>query len=176
MTALREDAVRVLSGWGAPDSGQAALRGDFLTHLEAYPDAMARACGDGHLTAGVLILDADRERVLLTLHAKLRMWLQTGGHCEPEDTSLAAAALREGVEESGIADLRLLVPEPVQLDRHLTPCAWHLDVRYAAVAPRGAVETLSDESLELRWFRFDEVAEVADGSVTSLLEQTRALL
>lgn len=168
--------MRVLSGWRAPDSGQEALRGTFLRHLETYPDGMARACADGHVTAGVLILDAGRERVLLTLHAKLRMWLQTGGHCENDDVSLSGAALREGVEESGIADLRLLAPGPVRLDRHRTPCAWHLDVQYAAVAPEGAVEALSEESLELRWFGFDEVPEVADASVAALVERTRALL
>ncbi len=104
------------------------------------------------------------------------MWLQTGGHCEPEDTELAGAALREGAEESGIEGLRLLVPGPVQLDRHLVPCAYHLDVQYAAVAPEGATEAISDESLDLRWFTFDEVDEVADGSVRGLLARTRALL
>jgi 8-oxo-dGTP pyrophosphatase MutT (NUDIX family) len=176
VSALHQDAVGVLTGWHAPDTGQDRLRQEYLEHLAGHPDGMWKACKDGHLTGSVLILDAARERVLLTLHAKLRMWLQTGGHCEPQDEALAAAALREGVEESGIADLELLVPGPVQLDRHLTPCAWHLDVQYAAVAPQGAVEAVSEESLALRWFTFPEVAEVADGSVTALLARTRLLL
>ena len=46
------------------------------------------------------------------------MWLQMGGHCEPEDATLAAAALREATEESGIAGLTLLPGGPVRLDRH----------------------------------------------------------
>jgi 8-oxo-dGTP pyrophosphatase MutT (NUDIX family) len=174
--SLHADAVRVLAAWDAPDAGQDRLRGQYLAHLAAHPDAMGKPCKAGHITGSVLVVDPRRGRVLLTLHAKLRMWLQMGGHCEPEDIALAQAALREGTEESGIAGLRLLVPHPVQLDRHLTPCAWHLDVQYAAVAPQGAVEAISDESLDLRWFPYSEVAQVADGSVASLLRRTRALL
>ncbi|QHF98888.1 NUDIX hydrolase [Streptomyces sp. NHF165] len=137
---------------------------------------MWKACSAGHLTASALVVDPARERVLLTLHRKLRMWLQMGGHCEPQDATLAAAALREAREESGIDGLTLLTPEPVRLDRHQTPCAWHLDVQYAALAPAGAAERVSEESLELGWFAYDEVSEVADASVVRLVERTRALL
>ncbi|WP_405785349.1 MULTISPECIES: NUDIX hydrolase [unclassified Streptomyces] len=176
MSTLHADAVRVLENWHTPDPEQDKLRGEYLAHLAAHPDGVWKPCKAGHITASVLVLDPPRERVLLTLHAKLKMWLQTGGHCEPEDTALDASALREGTEESGIAGLRLLVPGPVQLDRHLTPCAWHLDVQYAAVAPEGAVESISDESLDLRWFTFDEAVAVSDSSVASLVTRTRTLL
>lgn len=176
MSLLYADAVGVLERWSAPDDGQERLRERYLAHLAAYPDGMWKACGAGHITASALVVDPPRERVLLTLHAKLRMWLQTGGHCEPQDATLSGAALRESAEESGIAGLSLLRPEPVRLDRHLTPCAWHLDVQYAVVAPAGAVEAISDESLDLRWFGYDEVAAVADASVRALLDRTRALV
>ncbi|MBY8876947.1 NUDIX hydrolase [Actinacidiphila acidipaludis] len=176
MSALHDDAVGVLENWPAPTPDQEKLRQEYLAHLAAHPDGHLKACRDGHVTGSVLVVDPPRERVLLTLHAKLKMWLQMGGHCEPGDDALADAALREGVEESGIDGLRLLAPEPVRLDRHLTPCAWHLDVQYAAVAPEGAVASISDESLDLRWFGYDEVAAVADASVVALLRGTRALL
>ncbi|PZT68610.1 NUDIX hydrolase [Streptomyces sp. SW4] len=170
--SLYDDAVLVLKGY----EGQDGLRQVYLDHLAAHPDGLWKACADGHITASALVVDPPRGRVLLTLHKKLRMWLQMGGHCEPGDATLAEAALREGTEESGIAGLALLPGGPVRLDRHLTPCAWHLDVQYAAVAPPGAVEAISDESLDLRWFGYDEVAEVADESVRRLVEATRARL
>ncbi|MDA4890282.1 NUDIX hydrolase [Streptomyces sp. MS2A] len=170
--SLHDDAVLVLKGY----EGQDGLRQVYLDHLATHPDGMWKACADGHITASALVIDPSRGRVLLTLHKKLRMWLQMGGHCEPIDETLARAALREGTEESGIAGLTLLPGGPVRLDRHHTPCAWHLDVQYAAVAPEGAVEAISDESLDLRWFPYAEVADVADESVVRLLEATRARL
>ncbi|MFE0456667.1 NUDIX hydrolase [Streptomyces sp. NPDC058914] len=172
--SLHDDAVLVLKGY----EGQEELRQAYLEHLEAHPDGMWKACGAGHLTASALVIDPDRGRVLLTLHRKLGMWLQMGGHCEPQDISLEAAALREATEESGIGGLTLLPGGPVRLDRHPipAPCHWHLDVQYAAVAPADAVQAISDESLDLRWFPYAEVADVADESVVRLLEATRSRL
>ncbi|MDX3248523.1 NUDIX hydrolase [Streptomyces sp. ME18-1-4] len=170
--SLYDDAVLVLKEY----EGQEELRQTYLDHLGAHPDGMWKACGDGHITASALVIDPEHGRVLLTLHKKLRKWLQMGGHCEPVDATLAAAALREGTEESGVLGLALLPGGPVRLDRHLTPCAWHFDVQYAALAPAGAVEAISDESLDLRWFPYAEVAGVADESVVRLLEATLARL
>ncbi|MFF2325234.1 MULTISPECIES: NUDIX hydrolase [unclassified Streptomyces] len=176
--SLYDDAVLVLKSYEPGDPAQEELRQVYLDHLARHPDAMWKACGAGHLTASALVIDPDRGRVLLTLHRKLRMWLQMGGHCEPQDTALAAAALREATEESGISGLTLLAGGPVTLDRHPipAPCHWHLDVQYAALAPSGATAQISDESLDLRWFTYDEVATVADASVVRLLTGVRAVL
>ncbi|MGW0929093.1 NUDIX hydrolase [Streptomyces sp. NPDC002644] len=173
---LHDDAVRLLDGLETTTDSQEELRRVYLKHLDEHADGMWRECADGHITASALVVDPENDRVLLTFHRKMKMWLQMGGHCEPGDTTVAGAALREATEESGVPGLRLLGGTPVRLDRHHTPCAWHLDVQYAALAPRGAVEAISDESLDLRWFAYDEVADVADASVARLVEETRALL
>ncbi|MFF8830205.1 NUDIX hydrolase [Streptomyces sp. NPDC015131] len=175
--SLHDDATLVLKGYeGSGD--QAELRRVYLDHLAAHPDGMWKACGSGHLTASALVVDPGRGRVLLTLHRKLNMWLQMGGHCEPGDETVAGAALREATEESGIGGLTLLAGGPARLDRHPipAPCHWHLDVQYVAVAPPDAVAAISDESLDLRWFGYDEVPAVADASVVRLVEAARASL
>ncbi|UYM06089.1 NUDIX hydrolase [Solicola gregarius] len=170
---LHADAVDLLGRWRPPGDDQDRLRAAYLTHLAAHPDAMRRSCTPDHLTASVLVMSAERTHVLLTLHRKLAMWLQTGGHCEPSDAGLVAAATREGVEESGIADLST-DPDPVLLSRHEVPCgpvrpAHHLDVQFVAYAPPGAQARISEESADLRWFPLGALPESADASVRALV-------
>lgn len=157
---LHDDALALLRAWTPPDRDQDEVRRRYVAHLEAHPDGLSRACFPDHITASTLILSADGEQVLLTLHAKAGAWFQMGGHCEDADTTLAGAALREAVEESGVPDL-VLDPQPVQLNAHAVPfCSPrgtvnHLDVRFLAVAPEDSVHEVSDESLDVRWWPCD---------------------
>jgi 8-oxo-dGTP pyrophosphatase MutT (NUDIX family) len=148
-----------LEAWTAPDEGQEQLRRSFLTRLDEGPDALRREGRPSHLTASAVVLDPGRTRVLLVLHARTGLWLQPGGHVEDADACLAAAALREAVEETGIADLRLLDPAPVHLERHAAPCGaeHHLDVRFALQAPGPAVPSASAESLDAAWFPLEQL-------------------
>ncbi|WP_236652049.1 NUDIX hydrolase [Streptacidiphilus neutrinimicus] len=184
LSALHADAVRTLSSWEAPDPEQDLLRHDYLAHLDARADGVWRSCRPAHITASALVVDAEHGRVLLTLHPKVGRWLQLGGHCEPEDTTLAAAALREAREESGISEGLALVGEgPAKLDRHAVRCAGkdqpentHLDVQYLIVAPADAVAQISEESLDLRWFPWDGLPTDTDASVRRLTELARITL
>lgn len=168
------DAHSVLTRWAAPDDEQDGLRLAYLDHLDRHPHATSRDCHPDHLTASALIFSADHERVLLTLHHVIKLWLQTGGHCDPDDETLADAALREAREESGIADLAI-DPVPVLLSRHEVPScgpirpSHHLDVQYVAVAPPAAQHVISEESDDLEWFAIDKLPADTDQSVRALI-------
>ncbi len=157
---LRADALAALTAWEPPTAAQAALRDRYVAHLTAHADGMTRDCYPDHLTASTLVLSADLDRVLLTLHAKAGQWFQFGGHCEAGDATLAGAATREAVEESGIEELAF-DPVPVQLSEHAVPFCdprggvHHLDVRFVAVAGDTAEHTVSEESLDVRWWPAD---------------------
>ncbi|WP_296602195.1 NUDIX domain-containing protein [Nocardioides sp.] len=161
---LHADALAVLQDWTAPTDVQEQLRQRYVAHLLAHPDGLTRACTPDHLTASTLVLDAERGEVLLTLHAKARAWFQFGGHCEPGDLTLAAAALREASEESGLTGL-VLDPVPVQLSEHAVPFCGptgdvhHLDVRYVALAPAGVEHAVSEESIDVRWWPADALPD-----------------
>jgi hypothetical protein len=80
---LRSHAARV------SDAHEAAMVADTISFVEREPGCLLRACVPGHLTGSAWIVDAARERTLLTHHLKLEKWLQLGGR-----TRAAAAGER----------------------------------------------------------------------------------
>lgn len=168
---LPADLRAVLEGWAAPSPEQDRLRGSYLRHLDAHPDAVLKAGPPVHFTASCIVLDVRGERVLLTHHKRANAWFQFGGHLEPADTGIHAAAAREAREESGIGGL-VPLGEPVALDRHALVgdfgrCREHLDVRFAAVAPEGASPATSEESHDVRWWPVAELPAFAEPALVA---------
>lgn len=154
--------------------------------VETQRDCFERSCFPGHVTASAWVLSPDGKRFLLTHHRKLDRWLQLGGHADG-DSDVAATALREAREESGLAELRFAwaadAPVPVDLDVHLIPARGgdpahhHHDVRFVLVAAPGQTIFASDESTSLEWFDMDALEDVADDdSVLRLGLKVRRLL
>lgn len=135
--------------------GESAAVDGFLVLLDDASDPFVPERLAGHFTASAWLVDSTGTRVLLTHHRKLGRWLQLGGHADG-DRDLAASALREAEEESGLRDL-VVEPTMFDLDSHLIPARadvpehWHYDVRYVVHA-RGATDfVVSEESLALAW-------------------------
>jgi 8-oxo-dGTP pyrophosphatase MutT (NUDIX family) len=174
---LFADAATVLSGWSATSDAADLNRKRTLELLGDGPAAMTRAYRPGHVTASALVIDPDG-RLLLCLHGRLGKWMQLGGHCEPSDPTLAAAALREATEESGIAGLTI-DPDPIDVDIHPVRCTAadgepatptsHYDVRFLVHCPAGAIEQVSEESAALGWFHPDELpSPLASGMLNQI--------
>lgn len=175
--SLHASAVAALTEWRAPDPGQDTLRHAVLAFLAARPDGCRRECVAGHITGSALVVDHTGSRALLTLHPRFGRWLQLGGHCEETDADIVAAALREATEESGIDGLTI-DPELAALHVHPVTCSLgvptrHLDMQFIVHAPPNAEIAVSDESLDLRWWPFDELPEDCDFGLTQLVNSAR---
>lgn len=173
--ALRADALTALR-----ETTPGPVRDAFETHLAAYEDALWRDGPPEHFTASAVVFSADYSQVLLVLHKKAKLWLQPGGHFEAGDRTVAGAALREATEESGIDGLTP-VPGALFLHRHdlaaaFGRCSAHWDLRIAAVAPRGATITVSDESDDVRWWQVDALPEPTDPDLADCILQLRSPL
>jgi 8-oxo-dGTP pyrophosphatase MutT (NUDIX family) len=103
--------------------------------VEENPDCLVRSNLSGHLTASAFVVDREREHLLLIHHKALDRWLQPGGHADG-DPDLRAVARREVCEETGLAEVMLVISQPFDLDIHPiperkgVPAHLHYDVRF----------------------------------------------
>jgi 8-oxo-dGTP pyrophosphatase MutT (NUDIX family) len=117
----------------------------------------------GHITGSAWIVDAARQSVLLTHHAKLNKWLQPGGHADGNE-NVFAVALREAEEETGVKQFKLLSPGIFDLDIHIIPARndfpehWHYDVRFLLEANPAEALVITEESHDLQWIPLNQLS------------------
>ena len=175
--SLHDSVVQTLRRWRPSDPAQDTVRLAVLAFVLARADSCERACVPGHVTASALVLDHTGATALLTLHPRLGRWVQLGGHCEPSDADIASAALREAREESGIDGLTIdAMPTAVHV--HALTCSLgepthHLDIQFVARAPAHASISISDESLDLRWWPMDDLPPGSDHGLRQLVREAQ---
>ncbi len=154
----------LLEGWNVPSPDQARLRERYLARLAAQPGALSRP-GDGgpaeHLTGSALVFDETGGWTLLVHHAKGGFWVQPGGHWEAGDADLAATAVREATEETGLQDWPA-TPRLADLHRHELPtafgrCRVHDDVLFVLRTRGRPRPRVSAESKAVEWFAVDDL-------------------
>ncbi len=175
------DLARQLEGYTRRWPAEAPTVEHFAALLDDEQDPFLRDRSAGHFTASSWLVDREGGRTLLTHHRKLGRWLQLGGHADG-DRDLAAVALREAQEESGLTGLRV-ERRLFDLDRHWIPDRhdvaghWHYDARYVVRA--GACEDyiVSGESIDLAWRDIGQLAAdpEADDSLRRMALKWKAL-
>ena len=182
---MNRPALRaLLAGLDLPQqSAEEPFRQRMLERLDATPHCFARTDFPAHFTGSALVVSADRQSALLHHHRKLDRWMQFGGHCE-DDADILEVAQREALEESGIEGLKAASEIPFDLDIHEIPARpatgepahFHYDVRFLFIAPESARFTVSEESLQLRWFDSRQWTDLALSSgLRRLLEKWEKL-
>lgn len=132
-----------------------------ITFVGQHPDCFERSLTIGHITGSAWIVSPDRQQIVLIHHRKLDRWLQPGGHADG-DPDVAAVALREAREETGLTSLRLVGndgegPPIFDVDVHTIPARGdvpehlHYDIRFLIEADLEEPFGVSAEVTGIQW-------------------------
>ena len=172
-SSRRDDVSEAITPLNGPEMRE--TRNAMRSLLAQRPAPLDRRERPGHFTASALVVAAELDRVLLLRHAKLKIWVQPGGHADG-NANLLAVALSEATEETGIDGLRIW-PRAIDLDIHeVAPpkedAHLHYDVRFLVLAPRSPVLNANHESTAQRWVSPDDLASLGVDKGLQRLTQT----
>lgn len=166
--------IEEISKYTAIGEAEKADKEAFLQFLKYFGDAAySRENLIAHLTASAWIVNADRSKVLLCYHRLYQSWSWLGGHADG-DRDLAAVALREAKEESGlkqlaianeILDLSVLsVAAHVKRGKYV-PNHLHYNLTYLIAAnEKEDLVCAPEENSALKWVQAEDVAKMSSES------------
>lgn len=133
---------------------------------------------EGHMCASGIIL-LPNNNILMLEHKALGIWVVPGGHYDISDDTLAATAIRETLEETGLTGVTLHPWHlenniPLDIDTHPIPARpeknegahQHFDFRYILQVenPDEIVKKLSLQAVEILSFKEFSIDEVDPSS------------
>ncbi len=160
--STRAQLISEIRAYTPVNEQEARDRETILMCLVRFDDVFERTNALCHMTASAWTVNPARTKVLMAYHSIYDSWAWLGGHADGE-TDLAAVALREVMEESGIARVRLARDgiyslEVLTVDGHEKRGAYvashlHLNVTYLAEADDSCpVRPREGENTAVRWF------------------------
>lgn len=166
----RQPILQQISDYHPESALDEANKKAILQFIQNNPDCFNRDLLYGHVTGSAWIINQTRDKVLLTLHAKVTAWMQMGGHSDG-DPLTHQVALREAHEESGLQYIKPLSPGIFDVDVHhypvrqrnseLEPEHLHFDLRYIFEADENEQLTPQvGESNGLKWIPLNEAHQL----------------
>ena len=181
-----ESFLAALAAHASADADEEKYRDEMTRFVSSHQQSWwARANAKGHVTGSAWIVNSARTHALLLHHLKLNLWIQPGGHLDDADASPAAGAMREALEETGIAGLKFASEALFDIDIHsipartsaqqMEPAHLHYDARYLIIA-RDACVTISEESLDAKWIALEDLAQPSrERSIARMAEKSLRL-
>lgn len=163
----RQSLLQLLRQHHPIDPNEQAMTAATVAFVEQNPNCFERSLLIGHITSSAWIVSPDRSQTLLIHHRKLDRWLQPGGHADG-DSNVAAVALREAREETGLSSLVLVSPTIFDVDIHTIPARndvpehLHYDIRFLLQADPDEPFGFSGEIKDIRWFLLEEARNMTD--------------
>lgn len=179
----RQPLLNLLCQHRPADAHEQAMTSATIAFVEQHPDCFERSLRQGHITGSAWIVSPDRRSTLLIHHRKLDRWLQPGGHADG-DPDVAAVALREAREETGLTSLRFVhaneeLPPIFDVDSHRIPARGdvpehlHYDIRFLLEADLNEPFGISDEIRNIQWFSLrDANLSIESESIWRMVRKT----
>ncbi len=151
-----------------------------VSFVQNHSNCFQRTLEHGHITGSAWLLNKKKDKVLLTLHRKLRKWIQLGGHADG-DSDILNVAFSEAKEESGLQDIIILNTQIFDIAIHSVPKTVtdlphiHYDIRFLFQTKNDEHFCIkSEESIDLKWFTYDELSFLTlEPSVRRMAEKWR---
>ena len=165
---MKEKLIRQIEQYTPFNEQESADKATLLNFLHQDTDISRRDHLIAHLTASAWVVNPERNKVLMAYHNLYNSWAWLGGHADG-NFDLAAVAVKEAREESGLTDVRLVSDDILSLeiltvDGHekkgnYVPSHLHLNLTYLLEAdPNAPICIKEDENSQVGWINFADIA------------------
>lgn len=136
-----------------------------LELLNTFNDVLTRKNNFGHFSSSALVLNTQKNKVLLVNHNIFGGYIYPGGHADG-DADLLGVAKREVEEETGVNATELsndiyglqILPVEGHVKRgKYVACHPHYDFIYLFVAPESEVKIKEDENSQVKWVLIEDI-------------------
>ena len=165
------DLVESIRAFEPFNEQEAADKQVILHALETVPNVFDRSA-QAHMACSIWVVDPTFSQTIMVFHNIYNSWSWIGGHADGQ-RDLAAVALRELEEETGVAGARLLNDgavfsvEVLTVDGHEKRGSYvsshlHLNVTYIAMADLAEpLRVAPDENSGVKWVPLEQVCPLS---------------